>query len=370
MLFCFKPVAWNTNGYRGPSGAKFNSGFPKENGFGHEEWNNSPTMSFTEDGRRFKVFHTERLGKTPPDYAALAGRIAVMLIASQGGSQYLVGVAAGCIALHDESDRKERLRLAKRLALDSDAMAAETWAVPRVKAAFGGKHRKFLNDWETDWHWIPNWICPADLYVPLEEPVELDPQSLTGKQRLATMYNQYQRVDRRVFETVLSVVAHLRPEIDVHPLVDWAEASHDFDVEGTSPALKTKSVTERLALTQARLGQGDFRSALLMRWQQRCAVTGCDVTEMLRASHIRPWAKANNAERLNADNGLLLAAHLDALFDRGLISFTDAGAMLLSSRLAPKNNEVWGLGQSLRSAPTEHMRTHLAYHRKQVFKPQ
>lgn len=39
---------------------------------------------------------------------------------------------------------------------------------------------------------------------------------------------------------------------------------------------------------------------------------------------------SSDAERLNVHNGLLLAAHLDAAFDAGLISFTDEGRLLIS----------------------------------------
>jgi len=50
-------------------------------------------------------------------------------------------------------------------------------------------------------------------------------------------------------------------------------------------------------------------------------VTGLAMSKLLRASHIKPWAAcAADAERLDVYNGLLLAPHLDALFDAGLIS--------------------------------------------------
>jgi predicted restriction endonuclease len=50
----------------------------------------------------------------------------------------------------------------------------------------------------------------------------------------------------------------------------------------------------------------------------------------LIASHIKPWRSANNQERIDGSNGLLLAPHVDLLFDRGLISFTDEGSLLVS----------------------------------------
>lgn len=38
------------------------------------------------------------------------------------------------------------------------------------------------------------------------------------------------------------------------------------------------------------------------------------------ASHIKPWRKCSNKERLDPQNGLLLTARINALFDCGLIS--------------------------------------------------
>lgn len=46
--------------------------------------------------------------------------------------------------------------------------------------------------------------------------------------------------------------------------------------------------TEAERLVVQRVGQGLFRGALLDYWQGKCCVTGLDVPELLRASHIRP----------------------------------------------------------------------------------
>lgn len=89
---------------------------------------------------------------------------------------------------------------------------------------------------------------------------------------------------------------------------------------------------ERLVLQ--RVGQDLFRAALMDYWQGKCCVTGLAVPELLRASHIKPWAACeNDDERLDVHNGLLLAPHIDALFDGGWISFTDDGAMEVSGAL-------------------------------------
>ncbi len=103
-----------------------------------------------------------------------------------------------------------------------------------------------------------------------------------------------------------------------------------------------RNETTRRQLVNARLGQGGFRQALLEIWKGRCAVTGCAIHEALRASHIKAWQHSSNLERLDPRNGLLLAASLDALFDNYLISFSDAGHMMVNGSL--KNTELNQLG--------------------------
>lgn len=85
-----------------------------------------------------------------------------------------------------------------------------------------------------------------------------------------------------------------------------------------------------------RIGQDVFREALVDLWGGRCAVTGLDQPELLRASHIKPWAKCDSdAERLDPLNGLLLGPHWDLAFDSGLVTFEDDGKARLSTRLTP-----------------------------------
>lgn len=110
---------------------------------------------------------------------------------------------------------------------------------------------------------------------------------------------------------------------DASALVDLEAVAHDASV----------GETERLQLQKARLGQGDFRGKLEAKWGG-CCVTGCNIREVLRASHIKPWKDCNNAERLDGDNGLLLVANIDALFDRGLISFGPDGSIIRSESLS------------------------------------
>jgi len=94
--------------------------------------------------------------------------------------------------------------------------------------------------------------------------------------------------------------------------------------------------TEVERLVVQRVGQQLFRGALLAFWQGRCCVTGLAVTALLRASHIRPWATcASDEQRLDVFNGLLLAAHWDAAFDAGLVTFDVDGKLVPSPQLPP-----------------------------------
>lgn len=93
--------------------------------------------------------------------------------------------------------------------------------------------------------------------------------------------------------------------------------------------------TEAERLVVQRVGQNLFRAALLDFWQGRCCVTGLDVAELLRASHIKSWASCeSDNERLDVFNGLLLSPNMDALFDAGLMTIGEDGSVMLSRLLS------------------------------------
>lgn len=121
--------------------------------------------------------------------------------------------------------------------------------------------------------------------------------------------------------------------------------------------------TERMQLTSARLGQGQFRSSLLKRYKERCPVTGIVNPLLLIASHIKPWCAANNYERLDPDNGLLLSAMIDRLFDRCLISFDAHGQLLASAALSLQDRLRCGLNEAQALKLSEANERYMQYHR-------
>jgi len=133
---------------------------------------------------------------------------------------------------------------------------------------------------------------------------------------------------------------------------------------------KLPKTTEAERLVVQRVGQNLFRQALLDYWQGKCCVTGLAVPSLLRASHIKPWAKCeNDDQRLDVFNGLLLAPHLDALFDDGWVSFSDEGMLLTSQQLEPSAQAILGVSakQKVTGLSPEHL-PYLAFHRNNEFR--
>jgi putative restriction endonuclease len=109
------------------------------------------------------------------------------------------------------------------------------------------------------------------------------------------------------------------------------------------------AATEIERLVRQRVGQDIYRESLLDYWGGACAVTGIAIPELLRASHAKSWADcASDAERLNVYNGFLLTAHLDALFDRHLMTFSDGGEALFAPKIDSNLQSKLGISGCIR----------------------
>lgn len=137
------------------------------------------------------------------------------------------------------------------------------------------------------------------------------------------------------------------------------------DELATDPQVQTEPATTRKALVDARIGQGQYRKGMDDIWDHRCAVTGCSLRPALVASHAKPWAESTNPQRLDPYNGLLLAASVDRLFDKGLISFADDGRLLLAEDMPASELSSLGLTPEsrLRKVP-DRLLPYLAEHRR------
>ncbi|WP_374145812.1 HNH endonuclease [Sphingomonas sp. 28-63-12] len=128
-------------------------------------------------------------------------------------------------------------------------------------------------------------------------------------------------------------------------------------------------LTERERLQAARVGQGEFRDRLMIYWNGACPVAGVDHAALLRASHIKAWREATNAERLDPFNGILLCAHIDALFDRHLITFEDDGRLCISSSVSDENRSRLGLEPAMRITGLDARHGEYLAHHRSRFQP-
>ena len=92
---------------------------------------------------------------------------------------------------------------------------------------------------------------------------------------------------------------------------------------------------ERERIVKTRINQRFFREALLSSYNSSCCITGINLSELLIASHIKPWSISDPAtERVNPSNGLLLNAFHDKAFDKGIISINTSYEILVTARLS------------------------------------
>ena len=127
-------------------------------------------------------------------------------------------------------------------------------------------------------------------------------------------------------------------------------------------------VREKKTLVMSRRGQGLFRKRVAVV-EPTCRVTGTTSSTHRIASHIKPWKVSTDEEKLDENNGLFLAPHIDHLFDGGFISFKDNGDLLISPKLSKKTLQEWSIPYPLNVGSfNKEQRIFLKHHRENCFK--
>ena len=83
-------------------------------------------------------------------------------------------------------------------------------------------------------------------------------------------------------------------------------------------------------IVKTRIGQQKFKKGVLFQCDGTCAFTSVRDEGLLIAGHIRPWAKSDDSQKLDPQNGLVFTPTYDRLFNNGLITFTDSRALMIS----------------------------------------
>ena len=171
--------------------------------------------------------------------------------------------------------------------------------------------------------------------------------------------NMVTTLTRLLAGQVERVVGAIRESVGRGLLEDAAEAVIQQRTD-ISPA-------QKLDLLKARHGHGAFRGSL-EKCEHSCRVTGVLDRRHLRARHIKPWSECSDAEKLDGDNGLLMSPHIAHLFERGYISFSDEGDLLVSQDLNPVVLSNWHIELPINVGEFRPEQCfYLDYHRREVF---
>jgi putative restriction endonuclease len=229
--------------------------------------------------------------------------------------------------------------------------------------------------WSTDGWLLPvTWypvqeVKPKDLFDIIKPllPAKYSPISLeTGHGNQAAYLAE---ISKELFE-VISTAAGLNSEFILPAISFRTELLEDIESSEENAIVNSSlSDTEKKQIIKARKGQGDFRNSLF-NVEPRCRLTGIENPSLLIASHIKPWRSCiSSIERLDCFNGLLLAPHVDYLFDRGFISFFDDGNLMISDRLTHDDRNRLGVTDTtfINTPLKEEQKSYMNYHRENIF---
>lgn len=129
------------------------------------------------------------------------------------------------------------------------------------------------------------------------------------------------------------------------------------------------NLEDKEEIVKARRGQGIYRSRLLVDCPF-CPITSITDDRILIASHIKPWIKSNNEEKIDPKNGFMFTPTYDFLFDRGFISFKDNKTIMVSPWLSKMTVSKLGIipGKKYHNLPIEGRELYLEYHRENIYK--
>lgn len=120
-------------------------------------------------------------------------------------------------------------------------------------------------------------------------------------------------------------------------------------------------------LVKVRLLQNKFRKSLF-DVHHKCIVTGYENSRFLIASHIKPWVKSGEWEKIDPYNGFLLTPNFDKLFDKGLISFDDKGKILVSYQLSESDQHFFRIPEKVSFNFHSEHKKYLEFHRDIIYK--
>ena len=165
------------------------------------------------------------------------------------------------------------------------------------------------------------------------------------------------------------IIYYCRIFIDYKP--DVIKYESPMEKQQEEEILSSKlSEKKKHNLLDARQGQGEYRRKLLEECQS-CPFTLVNDERLLIASHIKPWVKSNDKEKVDPKNGFALTPTYDKLFDQGFITFESDKKLKVSPWISPMNQNRLNIfdGKNMPTLQLDDKREkYLQYHRIEIFK--
>lgn len=218
---------------------------------------------------------------------------------------------------------------------------------------------------ELDYSFIGNKVRPADHIDVLRPllPSKYSPLQDSGRGNQAYLFE----LPVALFEQLINLVGYDEvDEIIESKRYSAITEEQESKIEEKILANYVVGNTTVEQVVKSRKGHGIFR-ARVEQIEPCCRVTGVSDKRHLIASHIKPWRFSSDEERLDGNNGLMLAPHIDHLFDKGFISFTEEGDILVSSKIDKSILYKWGVGNKSIGSFNSYQRQYLQFHRENIF---
>lgn len=191
---------------------------------------------------------------------------------------------------------------------------------------------------------VTNPFRPKDCFDLIEPllPSKYSPMSRKTKGGIQSVYLA------EISLELANVLLTLSQSTMTQVIEDLSDPIASVDEELSNLEVKLKQLEGdpyKIQIVKSRRGQGIFKSNVRV-FESECRVTKVKQIKHLRASHIKPWRDSTDSEKIDGNNGLLLAPHIDHLFDRGFISFNKNGALLIASKLEPDVLRKWSIDKT------------------------
>ena len=230
-------VHWNKRNYVGAGGIPGGSGYVKQSGYGHEEWNNNAKWHWNDHatGVPQRLFFTNANSKKLDKFLAEGNELAIAMVATHDGQKDLVGIACDVVTVEEE--RRSELARVSRLRREYERVWDDA---PDLRQFFNENRGRFERQIRGDQDFF-RWSAPAKYFKWFRPPITIGSEDLLENDQITHQFGGSQGIEPDALIRVLKV--HLPAK---SPILDWL-GSGDFSDEFISKRERPNSERKRVA---------------------------------------------------------------------------------------------------------------------------